>query len=559
LRNINVFLKIALHVLKCLEISTDKSDDYHDIVRELCAFLDKQKKSIEVRIEKKERNTIREIEVFFHKILEMKWIENFKKHYIKYLIQDLCEKIKNEKMNIELYCSELDLDDLILRNKENMTNIETINKILQSYILFLRPLSVKLNNIYKNNYGEHYNLLIDTEIDMLESFKKKLIEKLQEINNEIEIEKERENQFILNILFLSRIDCFLKKFPLKILDIKVNEVEENLIRFLRNKIDLNQIEYHFNSVIRAKVENEETLIKVARYLNKFFISVENIKEKCETVLDYFPPEIKEKEFLELYRKRIIDRMESNEQRVLLHETNKINLNDLIANIVVTLEFKDFLNDEELSKKQTNLKNKLSSRKIIQANEVCDMIRSEKINTEIIKQQLQESNKLTRQNSNDIESKILIRNSLMDYVKKSCKYLKNNCDLDLKKLESEAFRVNYLNLNNIKNDLKDYIQDAINEIDQTEKELQSHIDEFFKNSLESVKKLFQNFDVKGEEKLAILIKISENLKGLKVRENILQKMNNLNENNLLIQCIDNYMDNLVLTENMRKYALLFILL
>jgi hypothetical protein len=552
-------LKIALHVLKCLEISTDKSDDYHDIVRELCAFLDKQKKSIELRIEKKERNNMREIEVFVNKVLEMKWIENFKKHCIKYLIQDLCEKIKIEKMNIELYCSELDLDDLILRNKENMTNIETINKILQSYILFLRPLSVKLNNIYKNNYGEHYNLLIDTEIDMLESFKKKLIEKLQEINNEIEIEKERENQFILNILFLSRIDCFLKKFPLKILDIKVNEVEENLIRFLRNKIDLNQIEYHFNSVIRAKVENEETLIKVARYLNKFFISVENIKEKCETVLDYFPPEIKEKEFLELYRKRIIDRMESNEQRVLLHETNKINLNDLIANIVVTLEFKDFLNDEELSKKQTNLKNKLSSRKIIQANEVCDMIRSEKINTEIIKQQLQESNKLTRQNSNDIESKILIRNSLMDYVKKSCKYLKNNCDLDLKKLESEAFRVNYLNLNNIKNDLKDYIQDAINEIDQTEKELQSHIDEFFKNSLESVKKLFQNFDVKGEEKLAILIKISENLKGLKVRENILQEMNNLNENNLLIQCIDNYMDNLVLTENMRKYALLFILL
>jgi hypothetical protein len=552
-------LKIALHVLKCLEISTDKSDDYHDIVRELCAFLDKQKKSIELRIEKKERNNMREIEVFVNKVLEMKWIENFKKHCIKYLIQDLCEKIKIEKMNIELYCSELDLDDLILRNKENMTNIETINKILQSYILFLRPLSVKFNNVYKNMYGEHYNLLIDTEIDMLESFKKKLIEKLQEINNEIEIEKERENQFILNILFLSRIDCFLKKFPLKILDIKVNEVEENLIRFLRNKIDLNQIEYHFNSVIRAKVENEETLIKVARYLNKFFISVENIKEKCETVLDYFPPEIKEKEFLELYRKRIIDRMESNEQRVLLHETNKINLNDLIANIVVTLEFKDFLNDEELSKKQTNLKNKLSSRKIIQANEVCDMIRSEKINTEIIKQQLQESNKLTRQNSNDIESKILIRNSLMDYVKKSCKYLKNNCDLDLKKLESEAFRVNYLNLNNIKNDLKDYIQDAINEIDQTEKELQSHIDEFFKNSLESVKKLFQNFDVKGEEKLAILIKISENLKGLKVRENILQKMNNLNENNLLIQCIDNYMDNLVLTENMRKYALLFILL
>jgi hypothetical protein len=502
---------------------------------------------------------MREIEVFVNKVLEMKWIENFRKHYIKYLIQDLCEKIKNEKMNIELYCSELDLDDLILRNKENMTNIETINKILQSYILFLRPLSVKFNNIYKNNYGEHYNLLIDTEIDMLESFKKKLIEKLQEINNEIEREKERENQFILNILFLSRIDCFLKKFPLKILDIKVNEVEENLIRFLRNKIDLNQIEYHFNSVIGAKVENEETLIKVARYLNKFFISVENIKEKCETVLDYLPPEIKEKEFLELYRKRIIDRMESNEQRVLLHETNKINLNDLIANIVVTLEFKDFLNDEELSKKQTNLKNKLSSRKIIQANEVCDMIRSEKINTEIIKQQLQESNKLIRQNSNDIESKILIRNSLMDYVKKSCKYLKNNCDLDLKKLESEEFRENYINLNNIKNDLKDYIQDAINEIDQTEKELQSHIDEFFKNSLESIKKLFQNFDVKGEEKLAILIKISVNLKGLKVRENILQEMNNLNENNLLIECIDNYMDNLVLTENMKKYALLFILL
>ena len=559
MKNINDFLKIALHVLKYLQINTDKSNDYHDIVRELCAFLDKQKKSIELRIEKKERNNMREIEVFVTKVLEMKWIENFRKHYIKYLIQDLCEKIKNEKMNIELYCSELDLDDLILRNKENMTNIETINKILQSYILFLRPLSVKFNNIYKNNYGEHYNLLIDTEIDMLESFKKKLIEKLQEINNEIEIEKERENQFILNILFLSKIDCFLKKFPLKILDIKVNEVEENLIRFLRNKIDLNQIEYHFNSVIGAKVENEETLIKVARYLNKFFISVENIKEKCETVLDYFPPEIKEKEFLELYRKRIIDRMESNEQRVLLHETNKINLNDLIANIVVTLEFKDFLNDEELSKKQTNLKNKLSSRKIIQANEVCDMIRSEKINTEIIKQQLQESNKLTRQNSNDIESKILIRNSLMDYVKKSCKYLKNNYDLDLKKLESEEFRENYINLNNIKNDLKDYIQDAINEIDQTEKELQSHIDEFFKNSLESIKKLFQNFDVKGEEKLAILIKISENLKGLKVRENILQKMNNLNENNLLIQCIDNYMDNLVFTENMRKYALLFILL
>ena len=559
MKNINDFLKIALHVLKCLQISTDKTCDYHDIVSELCAFLNKQKKSIELRIEKKERNNMREIEVFVTKVLEMKWIENFRKHYIKYLIQDLCEKIKNEKMNIELYCSELDLDDLILRNKENMTNIETINKILQSYILFLRPLSVKFNNIYKNNYGEHYNLLIDTEIDMLESFKKKLIEKLQEINNEIEIEKERENQFILNILFLSRIDCFLKKFPLKILDIKVNEVEENLIRFLRNKIDLNQIEYHFNSVIRAKAEDEETLIKVARYLNKFFISVENIKEKCETVLDYLPPEIKEKEFLELYRKRIIDRMESNEQRVLLHETNKINLNDLIANIVVTLEFKDFLNDEELSKKQTNLKNKLSSRKIIQANEVCDMIRSEKINTEIIKQQLQESNKLTRQNSNDIESKILIRNSLIDYVKKSCKYLKNNCDLDLKKLESAEFRENYVNLNNIKNDLKDYIQDAINEIDQTEKELQSHIDEFFKNSLESIKKLFQNFDVKGEEKLAILIKISENLKGLKVRENILQKMNNLNENNLLIECIDNYMDNLVFTENMKKYALLFILL
>jgi hypothetical protein len=37
------------------------------------------------------------------------------------------------------------------------------------------------------------------------------------------------------------------------------------------------------------------------------------------------------------------------------------------------------------------------------------------------------------------------------------------------------------------------------------------------------------------------------------------MNNLNENNLLIECIDNYMDNLVFTENMKKYALLFILL
>jgi hypothetical protein len=155
--NINDFLKIALHVLKCLQNSTDKSDDYHDIVRELCAFLDKQKKSIEIRIEIKERNNMREIEVFVNKVLEMKWIENFRKHYLKYLIQDLCEKIKNEEINVKLYCSELDLDDLILRNKENMTNIETINKILKSYILFLRPLRVMFNNIYKNIYGEHYN------------------------------------------------------------------------------------------------------------------------------------------------------------------------------------------------------------------------------------------------------------------------------------------------------------------------------------------------------------------------------------------------------------------
>jgi hypothetical protein len=557
LKNINDFLKIALHVLKCLQISTDKYNDYHDIVRELCAFLDKQKKSIEVRIEKKERKTIREIGVFFHKILEMKWIENFKKHYIKYLIQDLCEKIKNEKINIELYCLELDLDDLILRNKENMTNIETMNKILQNYVSFIKPLSYEVNNVYKDIYGENYSLSNDIEDNKLESFKKKLIIKLKEINNEIEKEREKKINFMINDPLLIKIDCFLKKLPLKILDINVNEVEENLRKLLRNKIDLNQIELHFNSVIRAKAEKEVDMVEKARYLSNFFISIENIKEKCKSVLDYLPTEVKEKEFLESYRIRIIDRMESNEQKELLHERNKINLDDIIANIVVTLEFKEFLKDEELIKKQANLKSRLITHKINQVNEVCKMIRSKKINTEMIKQQLQEPKYVSGHNSIDTDSKKLIKELLKEYVCKSCKFLKSTNDLDKKKLYFEEFQENYINLNNIKNDLKDYIPDSIDEIDQTLKELKSHIADFYKDNLESVKRLFQNFDAKGEEKLAILIKYSENLKGLKVRENIFKEMNNLNEKNLLIESIDSYLDNLVLTENMKKYAILFI--
>jgi hypothetical protein len=185
-----------------------------------------------------------------------------------------------------------------------------------------------------------------------------------------------------------------------------------------------------------------------------------------------------------------------------------------------------------------------------------MIKSKKINTEMIKQQLQEPKYLSGQNRIDTDSKKLIKELLKEYVSKSCKYLKSTNDLDKKKLYSEEFQENYINLNNIKNDLKDYIPDSINEIDQTLEELKSHIADFYKDNLESVKRLFQNFD--GEEKLAILIKISENLKGLKVRENIFKEINNLNEKNLLIESIDSYLDNLVLTENMKKYALLFLL-
>ena len=54
-----------------------------------------------MRIEKKERNNIREIEVILDKIFAMKWIENFKKHFLKYLFQDLCEKIKNEEKSFQ--------------------------------------------------------------------------------------------------------------------------------------------------------------------------------------------------------------------------------------------------------------------------------------------------------------------------------------------------------------------------------------------------------------------------------------------------------------------------
>ena len=551
MKSTNDFLKVAFHVLECLQISTDKSDDYHDTVRKYCAFLDKQKQSIEMRIEKKERNNIREIEVILDKIFAMKWIENFKKHFLKYLFQDLCEKIKNEEKSFQFYFSETDLDDFILRNKENMANIETMNKTLSSYVSFLKPLSVKFNEIYKNMYGEHYNLLIGTQTDMLEGFKKKLKEKLQEMNNEIE--RETENNLVLNVSFLRKIDCFLNKFPLKILDIKVNEVEENLRRFLRKKIDLNQIEKKFNSVIGAKHENKEEMIKEAQILKKFFISVENMKEDCKSVLSYLPPEIREKEFLESYRKRIIEKMESNERKQLLHEKNRIDSNDLIANLVVTMQFKEFLNDEELMKTQTRLKNKLNSLQISQVNEVCDMIRRGEIDIEIIKKQLQESKYFTRQNSNDMQSKELIKELLMDYVKKACEYLKSINDMDLIKLNSEDFRENYKNLNNIKNDLKDFIQDAINEIDQTEKELESHIEEFYKNNLETVEKLLQNFDVKGEEKLANLIKISENLKGLKVTKTIFQEIRNLSMKDILMESIDDYLENWDI-DNTRRYLL-----
>ena len=233
LKSLNNLLKVGLNVLNGLKKSTDKSDQYHDIVQQACALLEKQKKCIEKRIDTKKGREMREIEIAVDKMLGMKWIENFKRHFFKYLIQDLCDKIRHEEINAKSYVSELDID----------------------------------------NYNP---VLIET--DPIENFRKALLKKLQDFNDEIKMETERQQNFVLDVKFLTRIDCFLKKFPFKILDIKTNDVEANFKKFLENKIDLNKIELDFNSVVKAKDENKEEMIKVARLLNNFFVALENIKQ-----------------------------------------------------------------------------------------------------------------------------------------------------------------------------------------------------------------------------------------------------------------------------------------
>ena len=186
LKSLNNLLKVGLNVLEGLKKSTDKSDQYHDIVQQACALLEKQKKCIEKRIDTKKGREMREIEIAVDKMLGMKWIENFRRHFFKYLIQDLCDKIRHEEINAKSYVSELDIDNLILRNIDNLTEIETMNMTIKHYCDFLRPLKVKFNEIYKNIYGENYNpVLIET--DPIENFRKALLKKLQDSNDEIKI------------------------------------------------------------------------------------------------------------------------------------------------------------------------------------------------------------------------------------------------------------------------------------------------------------------------------------------------------------------------------------
>ena len=73
--------------------------------------------------------------------------------------------------------------------------------------------------------------------------------------------------------------------------------------------------------------------------------------------------IRENEFLEQYRNKIAAKFESNEQSTELSLQNHIPSNNLIANIDVVLEFKKFLKNDELIKRQVECKRKVGKRNL----------------------------------------------------------------------------------------------------------------------------------------------------------------------------------------------------
>jgi hypothetical protein len=555
------FLEISFGVLKLLKEHADKNIDFNKISDKLFVCVNRLKKQIEIRLRKNEEldRVLKMIDLI---LISLDWIGNIKSNYIKYMIEDFCEIINDKERQMSYYCNNLDLDDLITNiNEDNLNEIENIKKMILNYSLYLTPIANKLNSFYKSKYEKvemtsKTTDAIDEKVEIttkttdaidekLTNFLKRKIEKkLEQLQLEI-VEKMKSSNYEIDIRLVSKIDCFIEKFPLSALEIQTVQIIELLKNYLNKQVDVTQIEKDFNSIIKSKHETKQDMIKKARQLNNLFTELEKIK-----VLKYLPGSINEigscSKFLERFKDKLTGKINMNIKETNRVITSLINVQtiDLDANINVIKEFKRFLNNDELSNKHDNCLEKLDEMKYKIINETYTSLKSnEPLNTIDINHNL---NRLNRQSSTDSANIDLIKLKLNEYIKKKCNDIMNEANGLLPQSEVEPLYVKYQNIQNVKTDLSDLVSDdTINDISKMEEEVKLVFTNYMNFKVNDIIVLLQKFDPKAEEKLVYYCDATKQsyLKIMGVKTDILDKLNETNRSikDIVMKNIENYIN------------------
>ena len=498
-------LKKSFLVLRNIKDNSGKNSsiEFNQLVDKLINCIKKLKGKIIQRL-----SNIQEIASCYKmlRVLEnFSWIEIYRRNYFKFIIEDLNDLIENQEIKLKHYCLSLDIDELLSNNsEENLKEIENIKNMVLSYRLII-PLAKQINDLKAQLTKEkHEKDVSSLNLNVIETFEKKLRDKLESFNTHLKYKIGLDDQTI-DLKYLDNIDFFIEKFPLSTLEIQSNDIKENLKAYLKKIIDLKKMDEDFKKIIKTVDQDKENNLKLAKLLNNILIDLNIIKDKH--VIIYCPAEINEKtscdKKLKEFHDLLVLEINRNLKETILFETDSSlwQSEDLDANITVLLEFRSFLNNDDLVNQLRKCIGTIRNIQLQVFYNIKNLISNNLSDTIEIK------TNLLRLNKKDSIEKLQIatlQNLLNLKVKNLCKEISDavlELKYELKISEFTIINSKYQTILKVKEELKEYVDTETTEIiNNFDNNLKESFKELITNEFENINKLFSKFDVKAETKL-----------------------------------------------------------
>ena len=500
----------SFSILKNIKDISNKNSEFVHLVNKLIGCIEKLKGKIVCQLSNIQETGICNLKKIIKILEKFYWIESYAKNFFKYIIEDIIDLIESQEEEQTNYYSCLDIDKLLSNfSVERGSEIEKIEKMILSYGLII-PLAKQMNDLNKKyitrltkeKQQEDQN---SAHSNIIEIFKKKSNDRLERFNDQIIYKMGLDDQ-ALDTKFLVKIDCFLENFPLTALHIQTDNIKESLKAYLSKIIGLEKMDENLQKIIKTKDEDRENNLKLAKLINTIFIDLKLIKDK--NVIIYCPTEINEevscdrklKEFNDL----IVDKINKdiNETRLFETDSSPMLAEDLDANIMVLLEFKRFINNDELFSKLSACTDKIRGIKLKIFYEIKVLISNKLSNTAEIKNNFAKLNKQDSTEKSQIET---LQNDLNTKVSSVCKEIDvaaKELKYELKISEFAIINSKYQTVLEVIKELHEYINNQTLELfNNMKNNLKKSLNELITNELEVINNLFVKFDAKAEVKLS----------------------------------------------------------